>query len=113
MVEDDCTVAEVVVEFLARVGYSTHVAHDTDTALNFLNQYSYKLLIVDGQLPGKEGPWLVKKVKREHPHLPVLGISGNGYGQSFYLAGAEAFLPKPFTFQQLKRKISSLLPLLL
>ncbi|MCD6319667.1 MAG: response regulator [Candidatus Desulfofervidaceae bacterium] len=110
LVEDNSSVAEIVTEFLKLLGYSTHVAYNASSALNFLMKHNYTLLIVDGQLPDKEGPWLVKEVKRKYPHLPIIGISGNCYLDAFSRAGAEAYLAKPFTFHQLKEKVTALIP---
>jgi len=112
VVEDDFALADMIAEFLGLLGYSVHIAPNVRSALNLLVKYNYAFLIVDGQLPDKDGPWLVKKVKSHQPHLPIIGISGKGYFQAFSQAGAEAYLPKPFTLHQLKQKITILLPLL-
>ncbi|MDL1957356.1 MAG: response regulator [Candidatus Desulfofervidus auxilii] len=109
LVEDDKDVAEVISQFLYMLGYFVDIAFSAEMALKLFNKNQYNLIITDGNLPGKDGLWLIQKIKKDSPFLPILGISGYGEIQIFLSAGADAFLSKPFTFQQLKEKIDFLL----
>jgi len=110
LVEDNEEVADVIAQFLHILGYSVDTAFNVDMALELLIKNRYDFIITDRNLPGKkDGLWLIQRIKKTHPSLPILGISGYGEYQLFLSAGADAFLLKPFTFRQLKEKIDILL----
>jgi DNA-binding response OmpR family regulator len=108
VVEDIPAVAEVISEFLKIIGFLPQIAFSAKSALKKLQENKFDFLVIDGDLPDKDGPSLVKEIKRTYLHIPILGISSNFYSQAFLEAGANAFLLKPFTFAEFKQVVEEI-----
>jgi DNA-binding NarL/FixJ family response regulator len=70
------------------------------------------LLVTDIRLPGPDGPSLAAQLKVRHPGLRVLyvsGYAGDAMVKSGLLGVDEAFLAKPFSADDLARRVRSLL----
>jgi two-component system cell cycle sensor histidine kinase/response regulator CckA len=104
LVEDEDMVRAVAERALARQGYTVHTAEHGEAALELLaNGLAPDLLISDVVMPTMDGPTMVRHVRRDHPQLPVLFMSGYAEEQlrkSIDLDNV-AFLPKPFSVQQI------------
>jgi len=111
LVEDNKEVAKLISDFLSILGYSVDTAFNINMALELFNKNRYDFVITDENLPDREGSYLVKQIKKKSPCLPILGISGNQneQAQALLSAGVDAFLTKPFTFQEFREKINALL----
>lgn len=103
-------VAEVISEFLKIMGFSSQVVHTAHAGLSQCQTQTFDLAVIDGGLPDKEGPLLVREIKFIQPSLPILGIGSGFYAEEFYYAGVNAFLPKPFTFAQFQSAIKKIIP---
>jgi len=108
VVEDKKAVSEIIVEFLKILGFEADVTPTASKALEFFSHNHYYLAIIDGELPDKYGPWLVREIRKKSPYLPTIGISGSNYKQAFLQAGANAYLAKPFTFEELRKILISI-----
>jgi PAS domain S-box-containing protein len=101
VVEDDATVRHIVCEMLGRGGYQAIAAENGASAQRLLaTRQDFALLLVDMMLPGgMSGAELVTIVRREHPELPVLfmtGYSNDALSSTPEIHGTR-LLPKPFT----------------
>ena len=85
--------------FLAGAGNIVVETADTaELALTYLQRETYDLVLADLFLPGDlDGAALVREVRAEQPHLPVIGFSVGGAKarEAFLTAGADLFLDKP------------------
>lgn len=115
LVVDDSRVARAVLrKVLGEIGYSVvHEASDGAEALVKLRESAFDLVITDWTMPRMDGIELVRAI-RKSPELemPVLMISGETYTTRFLeviRAGAQAYLPKPFTAVALRRKIAEVI----
>jgi len=104
LVEDEDMVRTVAERALTRQGYKVLTAADGEQGLEVLGQgEAIDLLISDVVMPNMDGPAMVARARRTHPDLPVLFMSGYAeehLRQSIDLANV-AFLPKPFSVNQL------------
>ncbi|GAK32883.1 sigma-54-dependent Fis family transcriptional regulator [Iodidimonas nitroreducens] len=106
IVDDEADIRELVAGILSDEGYGTRVAHDCDSALAELEARRPSLLILDIWLQGSrlDGLEVLELVKRRHPDLPVVIISGHGNVETAVAAikrGAYDFIEKPFKADQL------------
>ncbi len=89
---------------LARQGYSVLTAEHGEAALELLAKHGRPdLLISDVVMPTMDGPTMVREARTRYPDLPVIFMSGYAEEQlrrSIDLDNV-AFLPKPFSVQQL------------
>jgi len=107
IVEDRKAVRDIIVEFLKILGFEVDATFSGEKAWDFFCQNDYSLAIIDGELPDIEGPELVKRMKKQSPSLLTIGISGLNYKTAFLKAGADAYLAKPFTFEELREVLIS------
>lgn len=78
LVEDDTEVRTVASRLLLQAGYKVFEAGDAEAALTYARQpdFSADILVTDLMMPRMSGFQLIKEIKRIHPDLPVLCISG-------------------------------------
>jgi CheY-like chemotaxis protein len=112
--DDDAAFRELLALQLAWFDCELLEARDGDEAIRVSLEHLPDLLIVDVIMPGASGYDVTREVRRLLPgHLRVLLISGSvrsGDMAEAYEAGANAYLMKPFTTEQLREQVESLLP---
>jgi two-component system, cell cycle sensor histidine kinase and response regulator CckA len=104
LVEDEAMVRAVAERALTRQGYKVVTAGNGEEALERLEAgETFDLLISDVVMPTMDGPTLVRHAREKYPELPILFMSGYAEEQLRKSIDIEnvAFLPKPFSVQQL------------
>ncbi|WP_375381382.1 response regulator [uncultured Sphingomonas sp.] len=104
VVEDEAMVRAVAERALVRQGYTVLTAENGEAALELLRTGPKPdLLVSDVVMPVMDGPTMARAVRERWPELPILFMSGYAEEQlrrSIDLDNV-AFLPKPFSVQQL------------
>ena len=104
VVEDEDMVRAVAERALTRQGYTVLTAENGEAALELLETSERPdLLVSDVVMPLMDGPTMARHVRAKYPDLPILFMSGYAEEQlrkSIDLDNV-AFLPKPFSVQQL------------
>ncbi|RYD98096.1 MAG: response regulator, partial [Sphingomonadales bacterium] len=104
VVEDEDMVRAVAERALARQGYTVLTAENGEIALELLETIDKPdLLVSDVVMPLMDGPTMARHIRKKWPDLPILFMSGYAEEQlrkSIDLDNV-AFLPKPFSVQQL------------
>ena len=112
VVEDNKKVASFVEKGLREEGYAVDVAHDgVDGALK-AQVYDYDLLLLDVMLPGKTGLEIVHELRKQGKTVPVLLLTAMDATEDVVRGldlGADDYLTKPFTFDELLARIRALL----
>ena len=117
LVEDNATVAAVVVGLLEAQGHRMrHVEHGL-AALAEIESMPLDLALLDLDLPGLDGFALARTLRareaqRQSPRLPLIGISARSIGNEeaqCLEAGMDAFLRKPLTGDMLRECIDSVI----
>ena len=114
VVEDNDGVREYATSALAELGYRVLEAADAAAALKmFDTSHRVDLLFTDVVLPGGvSGRVLADRVREKRPHLPVLfttGYTQNAIVHHGRLDPNVHLLTKPYTQQELARKVRELL----
>jgi len=97
---------------LVRAGFAVTTAADGEEGLAAIaNGGAFDLVVSDVVMPGMDGPAMAKGIRKLHPAMPVLFMSGYAEEQLRSEIDMENmhFLAKPFTVQQIGDKVSSLL----
>jgi CheY-like chemotaxis protein len=114
LVEDETVVRQLVAEILENAGYTVLPAADGPSALELIRRHSdpINLLLTDVVMPGMSGPEVAAAVTSMRPGTEVLYMSGytdSAIGHHGVLEPGIAFLQKPFSADDLTRKVRSLL----
>lgn len=97
VVEDDADLRSVLKEQLVNSGHAVVEAQNGAVALAMIAARSFDLVITDIDMPMKNGLELLAEVRRTHPKLPVVVMTGGNHNENLILAaGAAAFVQKPF-----------------
>ena len=114
LVEDEESVRQLVRETLAAKGYRVVEAENGESGMAAAARHDGKidLVITDVVMPGMGGRELVKQLAQTRPQTKVLYLSG--YTEDAILSegtieSGAAFLQKPFTLQNLSRKVREVL----
>jgi two-component system, NtrC family, response regulator HydG len=104
IVDDASDTLEVLQRNLSAYGYQTFIASNVAEGLRVLESTPVDLVITDLKMPGGSGFDLVKHVRENLKETEVMVITGYASIEGAVKAvkyGAEEFLPKPFTDQEL------------
>ena len=106
IVDDERDIRELIGDILEDEGFGTRLAGNSQDCMAALEQELPALLILDIWLKDSDmdGIDILKAVKREHPEVPVVIISGHGNIEIAVAAikqGAYDFIEKPFNIDQL------------
>ncbi|MGE5546520.1 MAG: sigma-54-dependent transcriptional regulator [Solirubrobacterales bacterium] len=106
IVDDEADIRALIAGILEDEGYSTREAANSDAALEAVRARRPSLIIQDIWLQGSklDGLGILEAVKREHPEVPVVMISGHGTIETAVEAikiGAYDFIEKPFQTDRL------------
>ena len=110
LVDDDSTVRDSLNDVLVSRGYSVIPAENGQQALALANESSVDLVLLDLNMPVKNGWDTFEQLTREHPLIPVI-IATARPNQLFTAlgAGAGALLEKPMDIPTLLRTMEKLL----
>lgn len=106
IVDDEADIRELVSGILEDEGHRTRLARDSDEALRAVEDRKPHLVILDIWLQGSrlDGLEVLSVIKRTHPDLPVVVVSGHGNIETAVTAikrGAYDYIEKPFKADRL------------
>jgi CheY-like chemotaxis protein len=115
VVDDEVAFGNVMREVLDSFGMDVRVAVGAKEALEQMRHEAPDLLMVDVMMPEVDGLSLIRMVQKEPSWLgiPILVVSartGQADQHEALFAGADAFLAKPFTAEELRKSLRPFLP---
>ena len=111
VIEDECALCETIVRDLRRLAYSVDFCHDGEEALELLYTEHYDLVLLDLNLPGKDGMTVLRTLRQTDHETRVLILSARSGVEDKVAgldAGANDYLAKPFHLAELEARIRSL-----
>ncbi len=108
VVDDDSLLLNMGEVVLSEYGYQIMTAVNGEEALKKLKEVNFKvdLVITDMVMPKMTGRELIERLRKEAPHLPILCTSG--YHRPSTAKEETMYLRKPFTSQELVRKVKQI-----
>jgi DNA-binding NtrC family response regulator len=106
VVDDEENVCHSIKKVLSRRGYEVSQALTVEDAVSLIKEMSFDLVITDMMIPGTSGLELLQIIRDHYPELEVIMITGHASIESAVKAtklGASAYLPKPFTPDELTK----------
>ena len=113
VVDDDESIRDLVKIKLMALGYEVHTAEDGGKAFELLQGYHFDIVMIDQEMPGRDGMATYLSIKEEWPKLPVLMVTAHGSKHlitSFLTAGGQDFIEKPLVdFESLDFRLKRIL----
>src|SRR5665213_3096835 len=113
VVEDEEKIARSLEKGLTAEGYVVDVAGDGDTAEALVGKDTYDLVLLDWMIPGKhDGAALIKIWRDRKEQMPILMLTARttiGDRVQGLDLGADDYLSKPFSYDELLARVRSLL----
>ncbi len=114
VVEDDSDIATLITHYLERDGWRCDVARDGLDALSKLGTETYRLVVLDLQLPGRDGLSVLTQI-RATPRLkglPVVIVTARGEETDRIVGleiGADDYIVKPFSPKEFAARVKAIL----
>lgn len=111
VVEDHVSLAKGIAYHLRDAGHAVDLIHDGDTADTFLRDDGADLIVLDVNLPGRDGISVLKDLRARADQRPVLLLTARAGTDDKITgldAGADDYLVKPFEMQEFGARIRAL-----
>jgi DNA-binding response OmpR family regulator len=111
VVEDDADIADLLRLNLADEGYAVAVAPDGETAIAQLGAANWHAVILDLMLPGMDGMAVCRHIRTLPHYTPIIIVSAKSAETERILGleqGADDYITKPFSLQEVKARVKAL-----
>ena len=112
VIDDDPQIRMMIAEVIESFGHICQTAADGLEALDMIQKEKFDIAICDIRMPGINGLELVERAKQINLDVPFIIMTGFSEEYSYERVievGAQDFIKKPFTFQELKAKFDRIL----
>jgi DNA-binding response OmpR family regulator len=112
VVEDERKVANFIKHGLEEERYIVEIAYDGPTGLEMAMNNQFDGILLDVMLPGKDGFAILKELRDAGIITPILMLTARGSTEERVQGldlGADDYLPKPFSFEELAARLRSIL----
>jgi len=109
IVEDEERLAEILKKQLVDMGFNVDIAHDGYIGKQFVEKNNYNLVILDINIPLKNGYDLCKEIRQTNSKIPIIMLTALGTADNKlagFDAGADDYIIKPFDFRELMARIN-------
>ncbi len=112
IIDDDKNILDFLKKALKAENFSVDTAEDGEKGIYLSNINNYDLIILDNSMPKKNGKSVCKEIRESGKTLPILILSVKTEIESkvdLLNSGADDYMTKPFSFEELKTRINALL----
>lgn len=112
LVDDEANLIDPIAYNLKQKGYDTITVYDGKTAVEAFRKEQPDLVILDWTLPDVQGIEILKQIRSEQDFTPVIILTGRTAKEDIVeglTAGADDYVTKPFTWEELLARVSAVL----
>jgi DNA-binding NtrC family response regulator len=109
VIDDEAEIREGLELLLKTEGYAVTMADTGQSGLSRLGEQPYDLLLLDVSLPDRNGIELLKDIRRQDPHLPIVLITAYGsieMARAAFKSGAMDYITKPWSNDELLAQVA-------
>lgn len=111
IIEDEHKIANSIKKGLEQEGFAVDVTYDGLDGYDMASTEGYDAITLDLMLPGMDGIELCKKLRKDKVHTPIIMLTAKGSLDDRVdglNCGADDYLVKPFSFQELLARLRAL-----
>ncbi len=112
IIEDEKKVASFIKKGLEAESYQVTISYDGEDGLNKATSGEYDMILLDYMLPKKDGLTVLSELRGAGINVPVLMLTAKSETIDIVTgldAGADEYMAKPFTFEELKARVKALI----
>ncbi len=112
LVEDDINLGSLLREYLNAKGYDCSLEPDGERGYRAFKKDHFDLCILDIMLPVKDGYTLAREIRVMNPDIPIIFLTAKSMKKDIiegFEAGADDYLTKPFSMEELLMRIEAVL----
>ncbi len=111
LAEDEKALSKAIVKIFEKNNYSVDAVYDGEEAISYIESGNYDVAVLDVMMPKTDGLTVLKKMRAEGNHTPVLMLTAKSEIEDRVLGldlGANDYLPKPFDSRELLARIRAI-----
>ncbi len=112
LVDDERNFSQMTQEYLNAKGCRTVLKHNADSGLVTFKNEHFDLCVLDVKMPMKDGFTLAKEIRELDEHIPIIFLTGQTqkeYRIKGLSLGADDYVTKPFSMEELYLRIKNIL----
>ena len=112
LVEDDVNLGSLLKEYLKAKGYTATLEIDGEKGYRAFKKDHFDLCILDIMLPVKDGFTLARDIRIQNAEIPIIFLTAKSMKTDVlegFRAGADDYLTKPFSMEELLLRIEAVL----
>lgn len=112
VIEDEHRIAQTIKKGLEQERYAVDVVFTGNEGYDLASTEDYDIILLDLMLPGIDGITICKELRKNKIHTPILMLTAKSQTQDKITGleiGADDYLTKPFSFEELLARIHALL----
>lgn len=110
IIDDDRELSEITADMLRAYGYEVTLAYNTGEAYTLLGENTYRLILLDINLPGETGFEVCRELRRVST-VPIIFASARTSENdriTGFETGGDDYLPKPYSLKELLVRVNAL-----
>src|SRR5712672_1329737 len=112
LVEDEAVLAMIIAETLGKRGFEINIAKHGVEGWSLFNQLKPDICIIDIMMPRKDGISLLQDIRKVDEFIPVIFLTAKSQTEDVlkgFEAGADDYMKKPFSMEELILRLKSML----
>ncbi|MBI4682951.1 MAG: response regulator [Nitrospirae bacterium] len=106
IIDDELCIRAALSIYFSIEGHTTITASSVKEAEAIIERETFDAALVDFCIRDRKGTEIVRLIKEKRPDAEIIGMSGTEQGRTFNLAGADAFIRKPFNNKEILELIN-------
>jgi DNA-binding response OmpR family regulator len=112
LVEDDPNLGSLLQDYLNAKGFNTKLARDGKEGYDLFCRQDFDLCLLDVMMPVKDGLTLAKEIRQTNKQIPIIFLTAKSMKEDTlegFNAGADDYITKPFSMEELQARIQAVL----
>ena len=112
LLEDDLNLSETVAEYFDEQGFEVVCVYDGDDAIASIYENHFDLLLLDVNVPNKNGFDVLKEIRAQNNNVPAIfttSLNSMNSLEEGYISGCDDYIRKPFELRELLFRVQTIL----